>query len=94
MNGETALILPEERFAFIWIEQDHEGARWFMNTIVNLHLAESEDGTQLTLIHEGFKYLPEEIRGGVSHCCARFWQESGIMSRLLKLISISIINSP
>ena len=58
MNGETALILPEERFAFIWIEQDDEGARWFMNTIVNLHLAENEDGTQLTLILEGFKYLP------------------------------------
>ena len=58
MIGETALILPEEKFAFTWIEQDDEGERWFMNTIVNLHLAESEDGTQLTLIHEGFKYLP------------------------------------
>lgn len=38
--GETALILPEERFAFTLIEQDDEGERWFMNTIVNLHIAE------------------------------------------------------
>ena len=92
--GETALILPEERFAFTWIEQDDEAERWFMNTIVNLHLVEIEDCTHLTLVHDGLNYLPEEIREGVCRRFVMFWQESGIKIRLLKLISISIISPP
>jgi uncharacterized protein YndB with AHSA1/START domain len=87
--GETALIIPKERFAFTWIEQDADGDRWFMNTIVNLYLAEREGGTQLNLIHEGFKYLPIEIRDRVYSRYVSFWGESGIMGRLLELIRSS-----
>ena len=85
--GETALILPLERFTFTWIEQDDTGDRWFMNTTVNLYLVESEGGTQLTLIHDGFKYLPVQIRDEVYRRYISYWQGSGIMQRLLELIS-------
>ena len=49
--GETALILPHEKFAFSWIERDEYGDEWFNATFVTLALNPSGESTQLTHTH-------------------------------------------
>jgi len=44
-------------------------------------------GPQLTLIQEGFKYLPVEIRDNIYRRYVAFWQYSDIMPRLLELFN-------
>ena len=87
VKGEIGLVLPKTKFVFTWLERDKLGDRWFNNTIVTIHLEEFASGTQLRLVHDGFKYLPEEIQKEVHHKYLVYWQESKIMERLLDLLS-------
>ena len=88
--GEMGLILPKSKFVFTWMERDKLGDRWFNNTILTINLEEVESGTQLSLVHDGFKYLPEDIQEEVHQKYINYWQESKIMERLLDLLSAAI----
>lgn len=83
--GEIGLILPKTKFVFTWNEKDPSGATWFTNTMVTLNLEEVEFGTQLTLVHDGFNYLPPEIQEEVFQRYTSFWYDSDIMERFLML---------
>lgn len=85
--GEIGLVLPKKKFVFTWLERDKLGDRWFNNTILTIHLEEVASGAQLRLVHDGFKYLPEEIQKEVHQKYLVYWQESKIMERLLDLLS-------
>jgi uncharacterized protein YndB with AHSA1/START domain len=85
--GEIGLVLPKSKFVFTWMERDRLGDRWFNNTTITILLEEVESGTQLSLVHDGFKYLPEDVREEVHQKYISYWQESKITERLLNLLS-------
>jgi uncharacterized protein YndB with AHSA1/START domain len=86
IEGEVGLVMPKKKFAFTWIERDQYGEAWFNNTMVTIELEEHKSGSKLTLTHDGFQYLPEEIQTAVYHKYLSFWETSGILDRLQTLI--------
>ena len=86
IEGEIGLILPMEKFAFTWIERDSSGDAWFNNTTVTIVLEEIKSGTKLTLVHDGFKYLPDEILSTVYDKYMDFWANDGKLQRLQALL--------
>lgn len=84
--GEIGLILPQEKFAFTWIERDRYGESWFNNTTVTVKLKENDVGTMFTLIHDGFNYLPKEIQASAYEKYQAFWGEFGMLERLLSKV--------
>jgi uncharacterized protein YndB with AHSA1/START domain len=86
VKGEMGLLIPQEKFVFTWNETNEYGEDWFNTTNVSINLEEIDDGTELTLIHNGFKYLPAEIQEEVFQRYATFWAQSGILDRLCELI--------
>ncbi len=85
IEGEIGLILPEEKFAFTWLERNIFGDIWFNNTTVMIELEKTGSQTTLTLKHDGFKYLPEEVRMPVYNKYSGFWSD-GMLQRLHSLI--------
>lgn len=85
--GEIGLILPKKKFVFTWMERDKGGYCWVNNTILTIYLAEVESGIQLGMVHDGFKYLPEEIQKEVHQKYADYWRESKILEHLFNLLS-------
>lgn len=86
IEGEMALVIPKKKFAFTWLERDQYGETWFNNTIVTISIEENEAGTKLTLIHDGFKYLPSEIQTAVYQKYRAFWGEPSMLMRLQSLV--------
>lgn len=86
IEGEIGLILPEEKFAFTWLERDILGDAWFNNTTVTIGLKKIGNQTLITLEHDGFKYLPEEDRMAVYNKYSSFWDRDGMLQRLQSLI--------
>jgi uncharacterized protein YndB with AHSA1/START domain len=88
IEGEIGLIYPKEirKFAFTWTERDKNGNAWFNNTTVTIELEEIRDGTIFTLIHDGFKYLPEEIFEEVFEKYQAFWNEGKLINRFRTLV--------
>jgi uncharacterized protein YndB with AHSA1/START domain len=86
IEGEIGLILPMEKFAFTWIERDSSGDAWFNNTTVTIVLEEIKSSTKLTLVHDGFKYLPDEILSPVYNKYMDFWANDGKLQRLQALL--------
>ena len=84
--GETALILPHEKFAFSWIERDEYGDEWFNATFVTLALNPSGESTQLTLTHSGLKNLSEDIRDDAHQRCLAYWGDHQRMTALKSAI--------
>jgi uncharacterized protein YndB with AHSA1/START domain len=82
IEGEIGLILPMEKFAFTWIERNILGDAWFNNTTVTIALEEADNQTKVTLEHNGFKYLPEEISTSVFNKYTSFWASDGMLQRL------------
>jgi len=85
IEGEIGLILPEEKFAFTWLERNSSGDTWFNNTTVMIGLEKTGSQTTLTLEHDGFMYLPEEVRMPVYNKYSGFWS-NGMLQRLHSLI--------
>ena len=85
--GEIGLILPRKKFVFTWIEGNKYGEFWFNNTTVIIELEEAGAGTQLSLTHDGFKYLSSEIREDAYRRYVAYWEEGKFMEQLLKLIA-------
>lgn len=87
IEGEIGLILPKEKFVFTWNERNKEGDAWFNNTTVTIKLSEVDAGTQITVVHDGFKFLPKEIQQVTKNKYESFWQKSNIMNRLQTFLS-------
>lgn len=90
IEGEIGLIKPQSKFSFTWLERDRFGEAWFNNTTVNIELEEQASGTLLTVIHDGFQYLPDMDQQLVYQRYLTYWQASGIMDRMVQLISASL----
>lgn len=86
IEGTIGLILPKEKFVFTWIERDRFGDTWFNNTTVNIELEAKADQTRLTLTHDGFKYLPENLQDEIVEKYQAFWENSGILERMQTLL--------
>ena len=86
VEGEIGLIIPPKKFVFTWIEQDKYGNAWFNNTSIKIELETTDLGTKLTLMHDGFNYLPDAIKTAVFERYITFWQEPNILTRLQTLI--------
>lgn len=86
VEGEIGLVIPKKKFAFTWIERDDYGETWFNNTMVTIELEVVESGTKLSLKHDGFKYLSENIQASVYHKYQAFWKEQNFLTRLQSLI--------
>jgi uncharacterized protein YndB with AHSA1/START domain len=86
IEGEIGLILPMEKFAFTWIERDSSGDAWFNNTTVTFRLEEKKNKTHFTLIHDGFKYLPEDQLEDIFERYQTFWKEGRLLKRFRSLI--------
>jgi hypothetical protein len=86
IEGEIGLIMPNKKFTFTWIERDSLGEAWFNNTTVTIELEECEAGTRLTLIHDGFQYLPTDIRPAALKRYRQFWGMEGFWERLETLL--------
>lgn len=86
IEGEMGLILPKKRYAFTWNERDKYGHTWFNTTIVTIKLEEVNNETKLELLHDGIKYLPEDIQVDIYEKYRSFWKEGDILHRLKDLI--------
>ena len=86
IEGEIGLILPQEKFVFTWIERDKDGDAWFNNTSVTIELKEINRGTKFTLVHDGFKYLPDEIFQEVFDKYQTFWNDGHLLERISALV--------
>jgi len=86
IEGEIGLILPKEKFVFTWIERDRFGDAWFNNTTVNIELEATGEQTQMTLTHDGFKYLSEDNQDKALKNYKDFWESSGILERMQLLV--------
>ena len=86
VEGEIGLIIPNKKFVFTWIEHDAFGNAWFNNTSVTIDLEPATSGTKLTLRHDGFKYLSDDVKTAVFNKYVTFWEASNIMVRLQTLI--------
>ena len=84
--GEFSILLFEERYAFVWREQDQFGDEWFNCTTVIFDIEEKDGSTLVRFEHNGFKYLPAETRDGIYQRYLEFWGKSGIFKRLNALI--------
>jgi uncharacterized protein YndB with AHSA1/START domain len=87
IEGEIGLILPEEKFAFTWLERDILGDAWFNNTTVTIGLKKTGKQTLITIEHDGFKYLPDEDRVTEYQKYSSFWDRDGMLQRLHSLIT-------
>ena len=86
VQGEIALVVPPKKFEFTWIERDKYGESWFNNTMVRIELEPNDIGTKLTLKHDGFKYLPDDIQETVHNKYLAFWSTNRIFERLQSII--------
>jgi len=86
VEGEFGLVIPYQKLAFTWLERDAYGERWFNNTMVTISLAENGAETKVTLVHDGFKYLPVGVRTAVYQKYQAFWEESSLLLHLQSLI--------
>lgn len=86
IEGEIGLVKPMEKFAFTWIERDLLGDAWFNNTTVTIGLETIGHHTRVILEHDGFKYLPEEIRTSVYKKYSSFWAHDGMLQRLHTMV--------
>lgn len=86
VEGEIGLIIPYQKFVFTWLERNAYKERWFNNTMVTLLLEENGLATKVTLIHDGFKYLPDGIQMAVYKKYRAFWEESSLLLRLQTLV--------
>jgi uncharacterized protein YndB with AHSA1/START domain len=86
VEGEMALIVPHKKFEFTWIERNAFGETWFNNTMVRIELEPNEMDTKLTLRHDGFKYLPDDIQEAVYHKYRAFWGMDTVFERLQSLV--------
>jgi uncharacterized protein YndB with AHSA1/START domain len=84
--GEVTLLLPQEKYAFTWWEREPSGSEWQICTTVMLNLKAADAGTLISLVHNGFKYLPSEMQEPVHQRYVAYWKESGILERLLAMI--------
>ena len=84
--GEVTILLEHEKYGFTWWEREPLGNEWHNCTTVTLNLTEKNKGTHISLIHNGFKYLPPEIWDDVLQRYTDFWKDSGILERLESLI--------
>ncbi|WP_420644353.1 SRPBCC family protein [Candidatus Leptofilum sp.] len=82
VEGEVGLIIPNKKFVFTWIEHDAYGNAWFNNTSVTIELEPTNTGTSLTLKHDGFKYLSDDVKTAAFNKYVTFWEASNIMTRL------------
>jgi hypothetical protein len=80
-------MLPQEKFAFSWIERDEYGDEWFNATFVTLALNPSGKATRLTLTHSGLKNLSETIRDDAYQRYRAYWGDPQRMSALKSAIS-------
>lgn len=85
--GEIGLIFPKEKFVFTWLERDQDNETWFNNTTITIQLEGLDTGTALTLIHDGFKYLPDNEQIEIFEDYRIFWDQNGILERLPALIA-------
>ena len=86
VEGEIGLVIPHQKFVFTWLERNAYGETWFNNTMVTILLEEKGAKTKLTLIHDGFKYLPIGMQTAVFQKYRAFWEETSILLRLQSLI--------
>ena len=84
--GEVTILLEREKYAFTWWEREESGNEWINCTTVTLNLKEKGEGTLISLVHNGFKYLSPAILGAVYQRYSDYWEESGILDRLATLI--------
>ena len=84
--GEVTILLEHEKYTLTWWEREPPGEEWMNCTTVTLNMKEENEGTQISLVHNGFKYLPSEIWGDVVQRYSAYWHSSGILERLASLV--------
>ncbi len=73
--GDTSFINPPHQLIFTWIEQDEHGREWAFPTVVSLAFIPHNDGTRVTLTHNGFKRLPLKLREKILTQYKNYWHE-------------------
>lgn len=61
MDGEVVTYDPPRELAFTWRETEVGGDSWPAYTTVRITLEAVDEGTLVTLLHEGFEVLPAAI---------------------------------
>lgn len=84
--GEVTILLPQEKYALTWWEREQSGEEWQNCTTVTLNLKAKDAGTLISLVHNGFKYLPPAMQKSVHQRYVAYWKESGIFERLAAMI--------
>ena len=84
--GEVTILLEHEKYTLTWWEREPSGNEWLNCTTVTLNLNEKDEGTHISLVHNGFKYLPTEIWDDAVQRYTDYWKNSGILERLETLI--------
>ena len=74
--GDIGLVQPKQKFVFTWREQAHNLESWFNNSSICFELEELDSGTRIHFVHEGFQYLPEEIRASAIPRYEAYWNNS------------------
>ncbi|MCL6442215.1 MAG: SRPBCC domain-containing protein [Alicyclobacillus sp.] len=82
--GRITDIVPNQRFAFTFLEEGTEGVRDPFVIVIELH-AEGE-GTRVTVTQSGFDRLPEDIRTRVFEAFQRRWSDSWELHRLAQTV--------
>lgn len=73
--GETGLLNHQKQLIVTWIEQDQFGRSWFTPTNVSFQSLPTQGGTLFRLIHNGFKYLPDEFKKDICQQYRTYWAE-------------------
>lgn len=73
ITGETGLLQINKKLVFTWIEQNQWGQKWFTPTNVTFEMEATTGGTQFTIHHTGFKYLPENEQEEICQRYQQYW---------------------
>lgn len=84
--GEVTILLDRKKYAFTWWEREDSGKEWQTCTTVALNLQEKDEGVLISLVHNGFKYLPPPIVEDVYQRYSDYWGNSGSLEYLAALI--------
>lgn len=84
LTGRVAAWVPEVRLSF-----SVSGPGFWGETVVTYFLSTLEDGTKLTIVHDGFKRLAAKKRGDAVAASEAFWAKA--IAQLVEHLGVTMV---
>lgn len=90
--GETALLVPPEKFGMTWMEQQRGRDLWSAPTRLLFDLVETAGGSRLAITQEGFEAIGDEHQSAAFERYQIYWRDESKAEALKEKLSSTTID--